>query len=348
MSTFDLAPLATALADHYNLFDAVLSPVRGGQSTINLSATTPDGHRVFVKTYPAGSDLGSERGAIALAERAGDHGVPVASLIRDRHGHTVHTGAPSAFSVWQWVDGHVVTHPHHHHCDQAGQVLGRIHSAFADLPVSAADRDASLAGWRTADVPALTTTIDLLLDSIKAHTEPDTFDTIAAATLAERRTMLTHLPTLTAQVDEQLTVQVSHGDYSPVNLLHTPAGELAAVLDFGPPRPDLLAYDLGRMAFYPHTVTGREEWMALAATFITAYLDVRPRTRAVDVRSCGLIALLQLVRSLYGVQQHYLAPGLDQASLDDFWVLRHRTARILWERLPEIEHMLDELARELC
>jgi len=43
MSTFDLAPLATALADHYNLFDTVLSPVRGGQNTINLSATTPTG-----------------------------------------------------------------------------------------------------------------------------------------------------------------------------------------------------------------------------------------------------------------------------------------------------------------
>src|SRR5699024_11577319 len=100
-------------------------------------------------------------------------------------------------------------------------------------PVSAADRDASLAGWRTADVPALTTTIDRLLDSVKAHTEPNTFDIIATATLAERRTMLTHLPTLTAQVDEQLTVQVSHGDYSPVNRLHTSTAVFATVLDFG-------------------------------------------------------------------------------------------------------------------
>src|SRR5699024_1009744 len=48
------------------------------------------------------------------------------------------------------------------------------------------------------------------------------------------------------------------------------------------------------------------------------------------------------------VEQHYLAPGLDQTCLADFWVLRHRTTRLLWERLREIEHMLDELARGLC
>lgn len=347
MRTPDLEPLATALTDHYHLPDADLAPVRGGQNTINLRATTPDGHRVFVKTYPAGTDLEAEREALALSERAGTRGVPVAPLIRDRDGHLLHTAGPVAFSVWGWVEGHLVTRPGHHHCLQAGHALGRIHAAFAHLPVTRADREACLSEWRTVDAAGLTATIDRLLAAISERPEPDEFDEVAATTLAERRAMLTHLPTLAAQIEQEVTVQVLHGDYSPVNLLYTTEGELAAVLDFCPPRPGLAAYDLGRMAFYPHTVTGPGDWMALARTFITAYLDVHPRTRRADVRACGRIALLQLLRSLYGVKQHYLKPGLDQEALDQFWILRHSTAAILLVHLPDVDRMLDALAHDL-
>lgn len=348
MNTPALAPLATALAHHYDLPDTALAPVQGGQNTINLRAVS-GGREVFVKTYPPGADLDTELGAIALSERAGAHGVPVAPLIRDRDGHLLHTGNPVAFSVWEWVDGHVVTRPDQHHCVQAGHALGRIHDAFIGLPVTAADREASRFGWRTVDVDKLAATVDRLLTAIRERPEQDAFDAVAATTLAERRTMLTHLPALADQVDEELTVQVLHGDYSPVNLLYTADGteELAAVLDFGPPRPDLIAYDLGRMAFYPHTVTGPGDWMALADAFITAYLDARPQARGADVRACGRIALLQLLRSLYGVKQHYLKPGLDQAALDDFWQLRHQTAHTLLDHLPDIDRMLHGLARDL-
>ncbi|WP_435109981.1 phosphotransferase enzyme family protein [Nocardiopsis synnemataformans] len=347
MSAPDLVPIAAALARHYDLPDAALTPVRGGQNTINLRGTTSGGRRVFVKTYPKGTDLDAEHGALALSERAGAHGVPVAPLIRDLDGHLLHTQSPVAFSVWGWVDGHVVTHPQAHHCVQAGRALGRIHAAFADLPVADADRDVALSGWCTTDTVGLAATIETILAAIDTRTRADAFDAVAAATLAERRTMLTHLPALAARVDDALTVQVLHGDYSPVNLLFTPHGEeLAAVLDFGPPRPDLVAYDLGRMAFYPHTVTGSRDWMGLAEAFITAYLDAHPGTRRTDVRTCGTIALLQLVRSLYGVKQHYLKPGLDQDALDDFWVLRHRAARTLLDHLPHIDRMLDRLAHD--
>lgn len=345
MNTPDLVPLAVELAHHYDLPDPALIPVQGGQNTINLCATTSK-RRVFVKTYPLGADLEVERGAIDLSERAGAHGVPVAPLIRDRDGHSVHVGSV-AFSVWEWVEGYTVTRPSELHCVQAGRVLGHIHSTFADLPVTTADHDTALAERRTTDTIGLAATIDRLLATIETRAHLDAFDAVAATTLAERRTMLPHLPTLAARVNEELTVQVLHGDYSPVNLLYTSAGELAAVLDFGPPRPDLVAYDLGRMAFYPHTVTGSGDWLALANVFITAYLHAHPHTRGLDVRACGTVALLQLLRSLYGVKQHYLKPGLDQAALDDFWVLRQRTARILLDHLPDIDRMLDRLARDL-
>ena len=252
-----------------------------------------------------------------------------------------------AFSVWEWVPGTVVTDLGDLECAQAGHVLGRIHSAFADLPQSTdADAAVPLRSWRTIDVSALDATIDHLLDLIDDRTrtgKQEPFDADAARTLAERRTMLTHLPDLSAQIPQTLTVQVLHGDYSPVNLLFHEE-HLSAVLDFSPPRPDLLAYDLGRMAFYPNTVTSRHDWLNAAHTFIAAYLAANPGATAADVRACGHIALIQLLRSLYGVKQHYLKPGIDQAALDDFWLLRHQAASTLLEHQEEIDQMLNDLA----
>ncbi|MEU8249742.1 phosphotransferase [Nonomuraea sp. NPDC048916] len=116
--------------------------------------------------------------------------------------------------------------------------------------------------------------------------------------------MLHLIPGLLADLPDKLTVQVVHGDYSPVNLLWS-GDRLTAVLDFRPPDPFLPAYDLGRKAFYPNTVTGGGDWMADAGTFITAYQDANPGVPAVDVRACGRVALLQLLKSVYGVKEHY-------------------------------------------
>ncbi|MFD1501337.1 phosphotransferase, partial [Streptosporangium lutulentum] len=136
-----------------------------------------------------------------------------------------------------------------------------------------------------------------------------------------------------------LTVQVVHGDYSPVNLLFV--GErLSAVLDFRPPDPFLLAYDLGRMAFYPNSVTGDADWLGAAATLIGAYRQEHPAVAAADVRTCGRVALLQLLKSLYGVRQHYLKPGVFQDDLDAFWLLRHRAVSVLPADLAATDTLL--------
>lgn len=341
--------VAPALANRYDLPTPSLTRVGVGQNTLNLRARSGD-RQMFVKAYPTGTDLDAEREAIGLSELAGSHGIPVARIIYNQDGQTVDTSTAVAFSVWEWIPGTVVTDLGDLECAQAGRVLGRIHAVFAGLPRST-DTDATvpLRSWRTIDVSALDSTIDRLLGVIDDRTRTgitDPFDAPAARTLAERRTMLTHLPDLAAQIPETLTVQVLHGDYSPVNLLFTD-GHLSAVLDFSPPRPDLLAYDLGRMAFYPNTVTSRHDWPDAARTFIAAYLATNPGATAADVRACGRIALIQLLRSLYGVKQHYLAPGLDQAALDDFWLLRHQAASTLLEHQADIDRMLNDLARHL-
>ncbi|GGO07806.1 hypothetical protein GCM10010116_15730 [Microbispora rosea subsp. aerata] len=154
--------------------------------------------------------------------------------------------------------------------------------------------------------------------------------------------MLPRIPELLADLSRGLTTQVLHGDFSPVNLLFT-GDALSAVLDFRPPEPFLLSYDLGRMAFYPNTVTGDPHWQDAARTFVTAYRAANPAVPAADIRACGRVALLQLLGSLYGVKQHYLKPGLFQDDLDEFWLMRHRAADIMLRHLPETDALLDDL-----
>jgi Ser/Thr protein kinase RdoA (MazF antagonist) len=150
------------------------------------------------------------------------------------------------------------------------------------------------------------------------------------------------IPGLLAELPE-LTAQILHGDYSPVNLLFD-GEQLSAVLDFRPPDPFLIAYDLGRMAFYPNTVVYDPGWMGAARTLITAYQEANPGVAAADIRSCARVALVQLLGSLYGVKQHYLKPGLFQDDLDEFWLLRHRAAGILLDSLAGIDALLQALA----
>lgn len=52
------------------------------------------------------------------------------------------------------------------------------------------------------------------------------------------------------------------------------------------------------------------------------------------------VAAIQLLTSLYGVREHFNGTGLFQKKLDDFWVARHETARILVRDLPDLEHEL--------
>ncbi|MFG1755325.1 phosphotransferase enzyme family protein [Streptosporangium sandarakinum] len=333
------------LATGFGLTAHTISPVPIGQVTINYRARLADGRDVFVKQYPAACDLDAERAAINLAARAVKDGIPGAAAIPTSSGDVIASGPPP-ISVWEWMPGRVETRLSAAQLTAAGGALGRIHALFAPLPTGP-DPDAAVRAWRSPDLDGLATTIDQLLEIIAERMRAgaaDVFDREAQRTLLERRSMLARVPALLADLPDTLTVQVLHGDYSPVNLLFQ-AETLSAVLDFQPPHPPfLLAYDLGRMAFYPNTVAAGPAWQDAAATLIRAYRSVHPDVPAADVRACGRVALLQLLTSLYGVKQHYLKPGLFQDDLDEFWLLRHVAAGELLSQLAETDALLADLA----
>ncbi|ANY08739.1 phosphotransferase enzyme family protein [Pseudonocardia sp. HH130630-07] len=330
------------LAQRYGTIARAVDRVLLGQSTTNYRVSTTDRRRIFVTCYPGHADLAREERAIASSELAARHGVPVAPVIRNVDGALLDTAA--GLSVWRWIPGSVAPLLGSRRLTEAGSALGRIHAAFAALPGSS-EPSPHTDAWFRIDPGALRARIDTLLARISARTgsgERDGFDDAAERTLVERRAMLDHLPALLDGLPAGLSTQVVHGDFSPVNLLFD-GDRLTAVLDFGPPEPFLPAYDLGRMAFYPHQVGPGRDWPGSARTFVTAYLRTNPAVRDADVAACARVALVQLLTSLYGVTQHYLGPAAFQPDLDRFWLARHVAAGTLLDHLDDTERLLGDV-----
>ncbi|TMR10090.1 aminoglycoside phosphotransferase family protein [Nonomuraea turkmeniaca] len=338
------ARIAAVLTGRYRLRPSQVVPLPLGQGTINFRAETPARH-VFVKNYLPGADLDGERAAITSSTRALRAGIPAAPVLLNDDGDSIDTSTDLPVSVWKWMPGHVAMSMSPPQLAAAGAALGRIHHLFAHPPASTTS---AVDTWRAMDVNGLAVTIDQLLAIIGERLDDDTADNFARQaqrTLRERRDMLHCIPELLADLPGDLTVQAVHGDYAPVNLMFT-GDTLSAVLDFRPPDPPfLLAYDLGRIAFYPNTVTTSAAWPDAAATLIRAYRQANPSVPAVDIRACGRVALLQLLGSLYGVRQHYLKPGLFQQDLDQFWLSRQHTAAVLLANLAATDRLLADLAR---
>ncbi|MDR3034104.1 MAG: phosphotransferase [Kitasatospora sp.] len=333
--------LAAVLAGAYNLTGVELERLPVGQVTVNYRARIGD-QVLFVKHYQDDTDLGAEQAAVDQTQLAGLYQVPVATPRASTDGDTVVRQNGIAVSVWDWVPGTVVENGLNPAQQRAaGHVLGRIHTAFADHPAGSGP-SARLKKWMNPDLDKLDATTGKLLGIAGERAQRDAFDEQALRTLAERRAVLPRIPELLAGLPA-LTTQVLHGDYSAVNLLFQ-GDELTAVLDFLPPDPFLIAYELGRIAFDPRTVVLDEDWIAAGANLAGAYLQTNPNLPAADVTACARVALLQLLTSLYGVKQHYLSPGLIQEDLDQFWLLRHAAATRLLENLDDVEHALTQAA----
>lgn len=332
--------ITTILAESYQFTDVTLERVPAGQVTINYRASSADGRTLFVKQYMVEADLTVEAQAIEQTRAAGEHAVPVATVISSTAGEVITSREDVALSLWEWVPGRTVEDGLTPVQQQAtGRALGRIHTAFATHPVSA-DLSTKLQRWLRPDLDQLEATVDTLLDVIadRPEAEQDAFDDHARRTLTERRTMLHQVPELLAGLPE-LTCQVLHGDYSAVNLLFD-TDQLTAVLDFRPPQSYSIAWELGRIAFDPRAVVLDDDWITSGTRLVAAYLEQNPSLPVSDVRACARVALTQLVTSLYGVKQHYLKPGLLQDNLDAFWALRHQAAGRLLDHLGDIEDAL--------
>jgi Ser/Thr protein kinase RdoA (MazF antagonist) len=326
--------LGQLLAARFAITAIDLARLPVGQATVNYRATTDSG-TLFVKAYPAGTNLARESAAIELSALAGQAGVPVARPLPAREDTFIATHAGSAASVWEYVDGEIIESDYTRaQLHAVGHTLGVIHRFFAALPASGGPAPQA-ASWLAFDAARFTARINRLLGILGAKDRFDEFDRCAAETLLERRAQAARIPSLIAGLPP-LDTQVLHGDFSRMNLMFK-GDHLAAVIDFGPPDPFFPAYELGRIAYDPRTVTHAPGWQTDAAALITAYWHANPAAAPDTTTHCARVALIQLLTSLYGVNDHYLKPGQFQSGLDTFWLLRHRAATELLSHLDELE-----------
>jgi Ser/Thr protein kinase RdoA (MazF antagonist) len=334
------AELSGLLRRHYGVAVGAVRRIRAGSATHNFRVES-DAGTLFVKRYAAGTDLARPRSAIGLTRLAGRRGVPVARIRYGLEGQVLSEEPGGALTVWDWAPGTAREHGlNPAEAAEAGTALGRVHRAFAPLPGYFPDLAAR---WLELDPAAVAGRVDRLLATVEERRRAgssDPFDAVAERTLTERREQVGRLEAVRRGLPA-LTRQILHGDYAPPNLLYQ-EGRLLAVLDFGPAATYLPAWEQGRIAFDPRTVAG-EGWLESARALVEAYLAEEPEVSPGDVAGCCRVALIQLLRSLFGVREHYLGTALLPDDLDRFWVARQRAAGILLEHLDEAEAMLAEL-----
>ena len=83
-------------------------------------------------------------------------------------------------------------------------------------------------------------------------------------------------------------------------------------------------------------MTAGPGWRDKAVAFVEAYCRANPHIGRVDVRCAPHVWAIQLVRSEYGVRQHYFRPLERQADLDRFWFQRCETAELLLDNLDSV------------
>jgi Ser/Thr protein kinase RdoA (MazF antagonist) len=225
----------------------------------------------------------------------------------------------------------------------AGVELAKIHRLFRDIETSLPSQTPS---WLQFSLEAKQNEIETYQSLIAARRALDAFDTATLSLLPRRKSLLAQVPRLLPELANAES-QVLHGDYSVENVLfhdgegavqepaaQRPCDALAAVVDFRPPKPFLLAYEIGRIAFPPEHFA-QDDWLDRGVALLTAYRDENPRA-AGQIRLAPIAWLVQLLRSTYGLKQHYGTQVERQVELDRFWLERARGAEILFDNLPEV------------
>lgn len=236
-----------------------------GMGTRNWLLCTLEG-RFFVKEYHRTSDLQGEREALELSEYAHQCGIRTPEIIRTQSGNLMCVDGNMAFTLFEYIPG--TTSHEGLSIDQmaeAGRVLGDIHRHFKRAKT---DRVSTTAKWLNFDEGENAKEIDGHLKTIEHKDKRDDFDEKTYELLLNRKEFLKEVPKILNRVSD-LTTQVIHNDYGGPNLMFKGA-ELAAVIDFNPPTPFLISYEIGRVALPPENLS-LSNWREKAVVLIEEY-----------------------------------------------------------------------------
>ena len=261
-----------------------------------------------------GLQIFKEKGeALELSEYAYQCGIPTPKIIRTQSGNLMCVDGDLAFTLFEYVSG--TTSHEMLSIDQmaeAGRVLGEIHRHFNRVKT---ERTPTTAKWLNFNEGEKTQEVDRYLKTIEHKEKRDNFDERTYGLLLKRKELLKEVPKILNRISN-LTTQVIHNDYGGPNLLFKGA-KLAAVIDFNPPTPFLISYEIGRVALPPENLT-LSDWREKTVVLVEEYCKAN-EVDLKDIFFAPHMWLVQLIGSTYGVKQHYINPLELQSELDNFW-----------------------------
>jgi homoserine kinase type II len=323
-----MSEMADVLQTSYGVHASELHRINAGTNTVNYRVVDDSGRSWFAKVY--NGNLGPEREAIELTAFAGRGGVPVPDVRRTRTGALIDERMP--MSLWEFVDGETaeggITGDR---WPAIGTVLGRLHRRLAEHPHATPTlRPATEA----RDIARAERNFDRLIASFRQRDVLSPFEEWACAAAEERRALLHKAGAILADLPE-LTVQVLHGDLAAPNLMLR-NDEVAAVIDFQPPRPAFIAWEIARIGCDPRTVLLGDQWIDGLAVLLDAYRTEHPAVRPDDLLSAVAVGCAYTLGSTYPLSE----PAPIPASLELYARARHQAALTMLARLPEMRERL--------
>jgi Phosphotransferase enzyme family len=171
----------------------------------------------------------------------------------------------------------------------------------------------------------------------------DPFEEWAWAAARQRRALLDRVAAVLARLPES-TVQIVHGDLASPNLMLR--GErVAAMIDFQPPTPRYLSWEIARIGCDPRTVLLGDQWITGLPELLASYRAEHPAARPDDLHSTVAVGCAYTLASTYPLAEPLKHPRAVDASLQAYGRARHEAALLLLDRLDEIHEVLRDRLR---
>ena len=322
--------LADAVATNYGREVRSVTRIARGMGTTNWRVRTSAAD-YFLKQYPPDADIAGETAALKRSQEARAAGVPAPRVIPSVTDDLLSSQGDRAIALFEYLPD--TTSGVALSCSemaQAGHTLARLHAFLRGRPGL---RDTATE-WLALDQRRKRAAFERHVATIESREEHDEFDRRTLSILHRRLELLPRASVLLASLPA-LGRQVVHGDYNVQNILFR-EGELVAVVDFRPPELFLPAFEIGRAALAPETVTADPGWRDKAFAFVEAYCRANPGIARSDIQFAPQVWAVQLIRSEYGVRQHYRGPVERQTDLDRFWFQRSEAAETILNNLDEL------------
>jgi homoserine kinase type II len=142
----------------------------------------------------------------------------------------------------------------------------------------------------------------------------------------------------------ELTEQIVHGDLASPNLMLR-GDKVAAVIDFQPPTPRYVSWEIARIGCDPRTILLGDQWLTGLPELLASYRDEHPAARLDDLISVTAVGCAYTLASTYPLAEPLDNPSAVTPSLQAYGRARHEAALVLLEHLDEIQQVLRDQLR---